>query len=56
MFYAIPLESKPSWRHPPWMTMLLILINLWVWCGPQRHEAAADERGAVRPGAGWIAP
>lgn len=46
MFYAIPLESKPSWRHPPWMTMLLILINLWVWWGPQRHEAAADERAA----------
>ena len=46
MFYAIPLESKPSWRHPPWMTVLLILINLWVWWGPQRQEEAANERAA----------
>ena len=47
MFYAIPLETKPNWRHPPWMTVLLILVNLWVWWGPQRQEAAADERAAA---------
>lgn len=46
MFYAIPLESRPSWRHPPWMTLLLILVNMWVWWGPQRHEALAEERAA----------
>ena len=26
MFYAIPLESRPTWRNPPWMTVLLILV------------------------------
>lgn len=46
MFYAIPLENKPSWRHPPWMTLLLILVNMWVFWGPQRQEAVADERAA----------
>ena len=47
MFYAIPLETKPSWRHPPWMTLLLILLNMWVWWGPQRQEMLADERAAA---------
>ena len=28
MFYAIPLDSRPTWRNPPWMTVLLILIIL----------------------------
>ena len=34
MFIAIPLENKPSWQSPPWMTVLLIAINclvFWVW-------------------------
>ena len=30
MFYAIPLDSRPTWRNPPWMTVLLILINMAV--------------------------
>ena len=26
MFIAVPLETKPSWRSPPWMTLLLIAL------------------------------
>ncbi|BEP34449.1 rhomboid family intramembrane serine protease [Variovorax sp. V59] len=46
MFYAIPLENRPSWRNPPWMTVLLILVNMIVFWGPQRSEEKADERAA----------
>jgi membrane associated rhomboid family serine protease len=46
LFYAIPLENKPSWRNPPWMTVLLILVNMAVFWGPQRSEEKADERAA----------
>lgn len=46
MFYAIPLENKPSWRNPPWMTVLLILVNMIVFWGPQRSEEKAEERAA----------
>ncbi|MCY1503154.1 rhombosortase [compost metagenome] len=46
MFYAIPLENKPSWRNPPWMTVLLILLNMLVFWGPQRSEDNGRERAA----------
>ncbi len=46
MFYAIPLENRPSWRHPPWMTVLLILVNMAVFWGPQRSEEKAEQRAA----------
>src|SRR4051794_26572795 len=46
MFYAIPLENRPSWRNPPWMTVLLILLNMIVFWGPQRSEETARERAA----------
>ena len=44
MFYAIPLENKPSWHNPPWMTVLLILLNMAVFWGPQRSEDKAQVR------------
>ncbi len=47
MFYAIPLDSRPTWRNPPWMTVLLILVNMAVFWGPQRSEEAAQERAAA---------
>lgn len=46
MFYAIPLDHRPSWRNPPWATVLLILVNLVVFWGPQRWEAKAIDRAA----------
>lgn len=46
MFYAIPLEDRPSWRNPPWMTLLLILVNLLVFWGPQSTEHQAQQRAA----------
>lgn len=48
MFIAIPLETKPSWRRPPWMTLLLIAINCWVYFGWQVPEERAVERAAVQ--------
>ena len=44
VFYAIPLENKPTWRNPPWLTVLLILINMAVFWGPQQQEEAAQTR------------
>lgn len=46
MFYAIPLESRPTWRNPPWVTVLLIVVNMLVFWGPQRSEDKAMERAA----------
>ncbi|WP_027015468.1 rhomboid family intramembrane serine protease [Comamonas composti] len=46
MFYAIPLEDRPSWRNPPWMTLLLILVNVLLFWGPQRSEERQQQRAA----------
>lgn len=46
MFYAIPLENRPSWRNPPWATILLIVLNMVVFWGPQRAEERAETRAA----------
>lgn len=48
MFIAIPLETKPSWRSPPWMTLLLIAVNCWVFFAWQVPEERAVERAAAR--------
>ena len=47
MFLAIPLENKPSWRSPPWMTLLLIVLNMAVYWGWQVPEEQAVERVAA---------
>ncbi|MBY0464859.1 MAG: rhomboid family intramembrane serine protease, partial [Burkholderiales bacterium] len=47
MFYAIPLEHRPTWRNPPWMTVLLIVVNMIVFWGPQRSEENARDRAAT---------
>lgn len=47
MFIAIPLENKPSWRLPPWMTGLLIIINcviFWGWQAPEEHAVEKAAR------------
>jgi hypothetical protein len=46
MFYAIPLEDRPTWRNPPWMTLLIILVNVLVFFGPQRSEERAQHLAA----------
>ena len=46
MFLAIPLENKPSWRAPPWMTVLLIVINCVIFWGWQAPEEKTVERVA----------
>jgi membrane associated rhomboid family serine protease/Flp pilus assembly protein TadD len=47
MFYAIPLENRPTWRNPPWLTILLILVNMAVFWGPQRAEENAQKKAAA---------
>lgn len=46
MFYAIPLEDRPRWSNPPWMTLLIILANVLVFFGPQRSEERAQQAAA----------
>jgi membrane associated rhomboid family serine protease len=45
MFLVFPLNSKPDWLNPPWMTVLLILLNCLVYFGPQRADEQAWQRG-----------
>ena len=47
MFYAIPLENRPTWRNPPWLTILLILVNMAVFWGPQRAEENAQNKATA---------
>lgn len=48
MFIAIPLENKPSWRSPPWMTVLLIAVNCLIFWGWQAPEETAVEGAGAR--------
>jgi membrane associated rhomboid family serine protease len=43
MFFAFPLNAKPDWRNPPWITVLLILINCLVFFGPQRSDERRED-------------
>ena len=47
MFSAVPLETKPSWRSPPWMTLLLIALNRLVFFGWQLPEERAVNKAAA---------
>lgn len=42
--FIIPIGRKPDWRRPPVVTLLLILVNCFVFFGPQSRdfEAAQD--------------
>ncbi|MBS1198428.1 MAG: rhomboid family intrarane serine protease [Proteobacteria bacterium] len=56
MFFAIPLNNKPDWHHPPLITILLVLINFIVFFGPQRIETNAQENAARFYAASKILP
>ena len=47
MFIAVPRETKPSWRSPPWMTLLLIALNRLVFFGWQLPEERAVNKAAA---------
>ncbi len=34
----IPLDRKPDWKNPPYLTLLLIFINLFVYFALQSHD------------------
>lgn len=38
MFLVIPVENKPSWKSPPWITILLIVCNVLIFFGWQESE------------------
>lgn len=43
MFLVIPVENKPSWKSPPWATILLIVLNVVIYFGwqvPEEHAAS----------------
>lgn len=44
MFIAVPVEHKPSLKSPPWMTILLIVINVVIFLGVQAPEDRAVEK------------
>ena len=46
MFLAFPLNDKPDWRNPPWMTILLIVVNCVVYFGWQQPEDQAWDKAA----------
>ena len=46
MFLAFPLNDKPDWRNPPWMTILIILVNVAVFFGPQAWDEATANKAA----------
>ena len=47
MLIAVPLETKPSWRAPPWMTLLLIALSCLVFFGWQVSEERAVNKAAA---------
>lgn len=47
MFLAFPLNGKPDWRNPPWLTVLLILVNCLIYFGPQRSEEKAWDKAVA---------
>ncbi len=34
----VPLSEKMNWRNPPWLTVLLILVNIFIYFGFQRND------------------
>lgn len=46
MFLAIPVENKPSWKSPPWATILLIVCNVLIFFGWQQSDAPKIDTAA----------
>ena len=47
MFLVVPVENKPSWKAPPWATILLIVLNVAIYFGWQAPEERAAEKAAA---------
>ena len=43
MLLIFPLNDKPDWRRPPWATILLVLVNVLVFFGPQSRDNAVEQ-------------
>lgn len=40
---VIPVSRQPDWRHPPFVTLLLILLNCLIYFGPQSDDPQRRE-------------
>ena len=40
----IPVSRRPDWRHPPIITLLLILLNCLIYFGLQSGDAQRSEK------------
>ena len=47
MFLVVPVENKPSWKSPPWATILLIVLNVAIYFGWQAPEERYIEKAAA---------
>lgn len=47
MFLVIPVENTPSWKSPPWVTILLIVCNILIFFGWQQGEDRAVYEAAA---------
>src|SRR5256885_4896384 len=41
------LEDRPRWSNPPWMTLLIILVNVLVFFGPDRKSTRLNSSHLV---------
>jgi len=47
MFLAFPLNSRPDWRRPPVVTILLIVVNFIIYFGPERYDENVAKKAAA---------
>jgi hypothetical protein len=47
MFIAFPLNSRPDWRRPPVITILMIVLNCIIYFGPEQFDENTAKKAAA---------